>query len=44
MDPRNNVILWLNHPAPESMNIFGLRQQGDQLVLFGEDQWYVRVD
>lgn len=43
-DPRGNVILWLNHPAPESMNLFGLRQQGDQLVLFGEDQWYVRVD
>ena len=43
-DPRDNVILWLNHPAPESMNLFGLRQQGDQLVLFGEDQWYVRVD
>ena len=43
-DPRGNVILWLNHPAPESMNLFGLRQQGDQLVIFGEDQWYVRVD
>ena len=43
-DPRGNVIVWLNHPAPESMNLFGLRQQGDQLVLFGEDQWYVRVD
>ena len=43
-DPHDNVILWFNHPAPESMNLFGLRQQGDQLQLFGEDQWYVRVD
>ena len=43
-DPHDNVILFLNHPAPESMNLFGLRQQGDQLQLFGEDQWYVRVD
>ena len=43
-DPHDNVILFFNHPAPESMNLFGLRQQGDQLQLFGEDQWYVRVD
>ena len=43
-DKHDNVILWFNHGAPESMNIFGLRQQGDQLQPFGEDQWYVRVD
>ncbi|MCR4823871.1 MAG: hypothetical protein K5849_00780 [Bacteroidales bacterium] len=43
-DHHDNVILFLNHPAPESINLFGLRQQGDQLVLFGEDSWYVFVD
>lgn len=39
-DKHDNVILWFNHNAPESLNLFGLRQQGDQLQLFGEDQWY----
>ena len=43
-DLHDNVILWFNHSAPESQNIFGLRQQGDQLQLFGEEQWYVFVD
>ena len=43
-DRHDNVILWFNHSAPESKNIFGLRQQGDQLQLFGEEQWYVYVD
>ena len=43
-DLHDNVILWLEHSAPESKNIFGLRQQGDQLQLFGEEQWYVYVD
>ena len=43
-DLHDNVILWFNHPAPESMNLFGLRQQGDQLQPFGEEQWYVFVD
>ena len=43
-DKHDNVILFFNHPAPESMNLFGLRQQGDQLQAFGEDQWYVFVD
>ena len=43
-DLHDNVILWFNHSAPESKNIFGLRQQGDQLQLFGEEQWYVYVD
>ena len=43
-DAHDNVILFLEHGAPESRNMYGLRQQGDQLQLFGEDQWYVRVD
>lgn len=43
-DRHDNVILWFNHGAPESMNLFGLRQQGDQLQRFGEEQWYVYVD
>ena len=43
-DRHDNVILWFNHPAPESMNLFGLRQQGDQLQPFSEEQWYVFVD
>ena len=43
-DKHDNVILWFNHSAPESKNIFGLRQQGDQLQRFGEEQWYVYVD
>ena len=43
-DKHDNVILFFNHPAPESMNLFGLRQQGDQLQAFSEEQWYVRVD
>ena len=43
-DLHDNVILWFNHSAPESKNIYGLRQQGDQLQLFGEEQWYVYVD
>ena len=43
-DRHDNVILWFNHPAPESMNLFGLRQQGDQLQPFSEEQWYVYVD
>ena len=40
-DRHDNVILWFNHGAPESMNLFGLRQQGDQLQPFSEEQWYV---
>ena len=43
-DRHDTVILWFNHPAPESMNLFGLRQQGDQLQPFSEEQWYVYVD
>ena len=43
-DLHDNVILFLEHGAPESRNMFGLRQQGDQLQLFGEEQWYVYVD
>ena len=43
-DRHDNVILWFNHGAPESMNLFGLRQQGDQLQPFSEEQWYVYVD
>ena len=43
-DLHDNVILFFNHNAPESVNLFGLRQQGDQLQLFGEDQWYRYVD
>ena len=43
-DSHDNVILFFNHPAPESANLFGLRQQGDQLQPFGEDQWYRYVD
>lgn len=43
-DKHDNVILFFNNSAPESKNLFGLRQQGDQLQLFGEDQWYVFVD
>jgi hypothetical protein len=43
-DLHDNVILWFNHPAPESMNLYGLRQQGDQLQPFGEDQWYVYMN
>lgn len=39
-DKHDNVMLWFNHSAPESLNLFGLRQQGDQLQAFGEDQWY----
>ena len=43
-DLHDNVILFLEHGAPESRNMYGLRQQGDQLQLFGEEQWYVFVD
>ncbi len=43
-DLHDNVILFFNHNAPESVNIYALRQQGDQLQLFGEDQWYRYVD
>lgn len=43
-DLHDNVILWFNHGAPESKNLFGLRQQGDQLQPFSEEQWYVYVD
>lgn len=43
-DHHDNVILFLEHSAPESRNMFGLRQQGDQFQLFGEEQWYVYVD
>lgn len=43
-DSHDNVILWLEHSAPESRNLYGLRQQGDQLQPFGEEQWYVYVD
>ena len=43
-DHHDNVILFLEHGAPESRNMFGLRQQGDQFQLFGEEQWYVFVD
>ena len=43
-DLHDNVILFFNHNAPESVNIYALRQQGDQLQRFGEDQWYRYVD
>lgn len=43
-DHHDNVILFLEHGAPESRNMFGLRQQGDQFQRFGEEQWYVYVD
>ena len=43
-DLHDNVILFFNHNAPESVNIYALRQQGDQFQLFGEDQWYRYVD
>ena len=44
LDPQDNPIIWINHSAPESKNIFGLRKVGDKLVPFGEDQWYVAYD
>ena len=44
LDPQDNPIIWINHPAPESMNLMGLRKVGDKLVPFGEDHWYVAVD
>ena len=44
LDPQDNPIIWLNHPAPESMNMFGLRKVGDKLVPFGKEQWYVAYD
>ena len=43
-DLHDNVILFFNHSAPESKNLYGLRQQGDQLQAFSEGQWYVYVD
>ena len=43
-DNHDNVILWFDHSAPESVNLFGLRQQGDQLQVFSKEQWYRRVD
>ena len=44
LDPQDNPIIWINHPAPESMNLMGLRKVGDKLVPFGEEQWYVAYD
>ena len=44
LDPQDNPIIWINHSAPESKNIMGLRKVGDKLVPFGEEQWYVCYD
>ena len=44
LDPQDNPIIWINHQAPESINLMGLRKVGDKLVPFGEDQWYVAYD
>lgn len=41
-DERGNVEVIMNHPAPESINLMHLVQDGTKLTIEGEDQWYVR--
>lgn len=43
-DEKGNVELFLNHAAPESINLSRLVQQGNKFVKKESDQWYVWID
>lgn len=40
-DDKENVEIFINHPAPESINLIRLVQDGKKLVENGGVQWYV---